>query len=96
MRHSILDLRTDGEFITLDHCYLLLERLGQSLDCMEGTESVFKEIAEEIDPTSVQEYLQRYFEAPEFYRLYRTEMGKGILVGVIVKSLLDKSDLSAE
>lgn len=90
MRKSIPDLREDHDEITLDHCYVLIAYLGRAFDLMEGTEDSFKDLAAALNPEVMRDELQYYFKAPEFSRLFNSEMGKGVLVGVFAKTLLDR------
>jgi hypothetical protein len=87
MGKTIPDLRDDHDQITLDHCYVLLTRLTEALDTLEGSTGKFADIIENFDPSIIQEDLQKYLDAPEFSRLFKSDFGKGVLVGFYVKAL---------
>lgn len=90
MRRRIPDLNDDHDEITLDHCYVLIEHLGKVFSQMEGTpDGVFGGIVDELNPEIMRDHLQSVFKTPEFSRLYKTEMGKGVLIGTFAKNLLD-------
>lgn len=91
---NIPDLRADSPEITLEHCYVLVERLSTMFDLLEGTPGAFKNI-QLVDPYIMQEYYQDTFETHAFARLFQTEMGKGVLVGAFARKLLEKSDEEA-
>ena len=91
------DLRADTDFISLDHCYVLIEHIGRMFDIIEGADpGCYAQLAEEIDPTLMQDTLQAHFEPAAFSRLYKTEMGKGILVGIFAKGILEHDEAEDE
>lgn len=96
MKKSIPDLRDDTDYITLDHVYVLIESLGRTLDQMEGTEGLFAQAADELNPVVLRSFLQSYFEPKTFTRLFKTETGKGVLAGFIIKFILDSEERQTE
>jgi hypothetical protein len=85
-RPSIPDLHADNE-ITLEHCYILVERLGKGFDALEGTNGFYKHIADLVNPARIKEFYDSFLEPPAFSRLFQTEFGKGVLIGMFMQNL---------
>lgn len=84
------DLRPDHTEITLEHCWVLINKLGEAFDLLEGTRGVFTEIEREINPELLKNHFEELFEPQAFSRLFSTELGKGVLVGTFAQVLLEK------
>ncbi len=84
---NIPDLRYDNE-ITLEHCSVLLERIGKTLEIIEGEQGYL--VADKINPRLLLEHYEEHFEPKAFSRMFGTELGKGVLVGSYLQRLLDK------
>lgn len=90
MRKSIPDLQADKNEITLEHCYVLVDRLGIALDLIEGTPGAHKEITDAVNPELLKDHFEEHFVPDEFCRLFKTELGKGVLVGTYAKALMEQ------
>ena len=77
---KIPDLRDNPE-ITTEHCSVLLEKLGVTLEIMYDDESL-RDLAGEADAAQMASDLGTVFSVEQFHRLFQTELGKGLLVGV--------------
>jgi DNA-binding cell septation regulator SpoVG len=86
-RSQIPDLRADAE-ITLEHCSVLLEKIGNTLEVIDGQPGF--QVATLINPELLLEHYEDTFQPEEFCNLFRTEMGKGVLVGTYVQRLLER------
>jgi hypothetical protein len=86
---KIPDLRSNTD-ITLEHCFVLVELFGKTMDTIEGTLNVFQGMAEGLDPHLMKDYYETQFEPEAFNRLFQTELGKGVLVGAFAQSLLEQ------
>jgi hypothetical protein len=86
---TIPDLRHNAE-ITKEHCFVLMDRLGQTLDLLEGTLNAFAGLAAEIDVEVMQMHFEANFEPEAFCRLFGTDIGKGVLVGTFIQVLSDQ------
>jgi hypothetical protein len=87
-KQTIPDLRAEHTEITFEHCHILLVQLGNAMVLMEGNESV-RQIADEIDPMTLQTFYKNNFPMPEFNRLFSSDIGKGVLVGCFVMKILE-------
>lgn len=74
----IPDLRQDNE-ITLEHCSVLLEKLGHALDIMDGQVNNFE--VHLLNPQRLQEHFEDFFEPEAFTRLFQSPDGKYVLIG---------------
>lgn len=83
------DLRQHSAGITLEHCSVLLEKIGKALGMIDGGDQYD---ASQIDPTILLDYYNDLFEPEQFARLFSTELGKGILVGVYVHWTLTRAE----
>lgn len=84
---TIPDLRLNDE-ITLEHCSVLLERIGKTLEIIEGQEGF--SVTNLINPELLLEHYKEQFDAESFCKMFNTELGKGVLVGTYVQRLLEK------
>lgn len=89
MKRMIPDLRDTPE-ITLEHCSVLLEKIEEALNMMEELEGFAQAFVQEIDSNVLLDHYEEHFEVDRFARLFRTEFGKGVLVGSFVQRLFDK------
>lgn len=87
---NIPDLRDNSE-ITLEHCSVLLERIGKTLEIIEGEHGY--EVTDKINSELLLEHYVEYFEPEAFTRMFGTELGKGVLVGTYLQRLLDRITL---
>lgn len=83
----IPDLRQTNE-ITLEHCSVLLERIGSTLEIIEGEAGY--SVTSLINPELLRQHYEGHFEPEAFTRMFATELGKGVLVGSYLQRLLDK------
>lgn len=88
-RTHIPDLHANAE-VTLEHCYILVEYFGKSMDLIEGTVNAFQGMADGLDPSLMKDYYESQFEPEAFNRLFGTDLGKGILVGSFAQALLSQ------
>lgn len=74
------DLRHDHNEFTLEHCSILLERLGGALDLIydEG----MTELSSMVDAETMRDDLLSLMNAQQLSTLFDTEMGKGLIVGM--------------
>lgn len=86
--NTIPDLRNDTDEITLDHCYTLVTYFGKVMDIIDGVENVNEQMLGDYHVEDIQKELQKYFNCLEFSRLFRTNEGKCVLVGVYIASIL--------
>lgn len=75
---NIPDLRHNNE-ITLEHCSVLLEKLGEALDIMDGQKNNFE--VHRLDPSRLQEHFEDFFEPAAFARMFQSTHGKYVLIG---------------
>jgi len=80
------DLRDNPE-ITIEHCSVLLEKLGKMLEIMYDDPAI-RELAGEADARQMAADLSSSFSADQFHRLFQTELGKGLLVGVFFQRFI--------
>ncbi len=74
--------------VTLEHCSVLLEKIGRVLGIMDGIDSY--DVVNEINPQLLMEHYEEHFDPPAFARMFKTELGKGVLVGTYVQRLLER------
>lgn len=88
MSKTVPDLRHTPE-ITLEHCSVLLEKISQALELIEGTEGYG---IEEMDVTPLLHHFEELFEPEAFQKLFmeKSGFGKGILVGTFMTRLLSQ------
>lgn len=88
---NLPDLR-DNPSITIEHCSVLLEKLGKCLEKMYDDPGIGK-LASETDAEKMANDLALAFSPEQFHRLFQTELGKGLLVGVFFQRfILDDDD----
>ncbi len=75
---NIPDLRYGNE-ITLEHCSVLLEKLGEALDTMDGQKNGFE--THKLNPQLLLEHFEEFFDPAMFTRLFQDEYGKYVLIG---------------
>lgn len=86
----IPDLRNEPE-ITLEHCSVLLEKIGNTLEVIDGEAGLA--VAQAINPEMLLIHFEDTFRPEEFQNLFKTEMGKGVLFGTFMhKALLASQD----
>lgn len=82
---QIPDLRDEPE-ITIEHCSVLLEKLGDLLStAYEAPE--LKQLAGEADADEIRKMLANHFSPKKFRELFKTDLGKGVLIGVFFQEL---------
>ncbi len=77
---TIPDLRIDHTEFTLEHCSVLLVRLGKALDKIHG--EGMSEIADQCDAEVMREDLLGICSARQLSILFETELGKGVIIGL--------------
>lgn len=82
---NIPDLRNDPE-ITVEHCSVLLEKLGTMLELVYDDPEL-KKLASEANPVEIREVLAEHFSPRKFREMFRTDLGKGVLIGVFFQGL---------
>lgn len=83
---KIPDLRADNE-ITLEHCYMLLEKVGTAVSTMEDNVEYGADIVNGIDIQHMKDFYVEMYTPNNFTRLYLTVFGQGVLVGSYVNFL---------
>lgn len=84
---NIPDLRNNNE-ITLEHCSVLLERIGTVLEIIDGQRGF--DVTSLINPKLLLAHYEEEFEPEAFARMFLTELGKGVLVGTYIQRLQDR------
>lgn len=85
---TIPDLRVSiHDNITLDHCSVLLEKLRDVITIAEGSEE-FSDIVNGVDTMEMLELFKELYQPPEFNRLFKSDLGKGVLIGVFTHAVL--------
>lgn len=84
---QIPDLRDTPE-ITLEHCSVLLEKIGKAIDIMEGETGT--DVTALLNPELLKDHYEKFFDLEAFDRLFKTELGKGVLIGSYVQKALEK------
>lgn len=90
----IPDLRDTPE-ITIEHCSVLLEKLGMMLETMYDDPGI-RALAGEADARQMAEDLGTLFSPEQFQKLFSTELGKGLLVGVFFNRFILNEDVYDE
>lgn len=83
---NIPDLRDEPE-ITAEHCSVLLEKLGYCLEQMYDDPSI-KAVALEADVYAMVTEFTEVFQPTQFSKLFKTELGKGMLIGVFFQRFI--------
>lgn len=84
---SLPDLRYDHQEFTLEHCSVLLERIAKLFESVHDVE--FGELTDTIDPDSIREFLLELLSPQELSEIFQTEIGKGFLMGMFIKRLVE-------
>jgi hypothetical protein len=79
-RPSIPDLRVDHNEFTLEHCSVLLTRLGRTLDVIY--EAGASSVADQVDTETMRDDLLSCMSANQLSLLFDTELGKGLILGI--------------
>jgi hypothetical protein len=79
MRRIIPDLRVEHNEFTLEHCSVLLVKLGAQLDLIYG--GGMMEIADQADPERMRDDLLSLMSANQLSILFDSEIGKGLIIG---------------
>lgn len=91
MNKKTTDLKTYNE-ITAEHCYILLQRVGQAISQMEADSGYDGlALANEIDPVHMKDHFESHISKKAFQHLFKSEFGKNILVGMFVQKLVQES-----
>jgi hypothetical protein len=80
MKPKIPDLRHDHQEFTLDHCSVLLYKLGKLLDSIELGDNA--EAADQMDAVQMREDLLSLWTPQQLSVLFDSEIGKGLIIGV--------------
>ena len=80
MRKSFPDLRADHNEFTAEHCSVLLHKLGKLLDQMYG--SGMADVDDQVDSEQMREDLLGLFSANQLSKLFETDLGKGLIIGI--------------
>lgn len=89
---NIPDLRHESNDISLEHCSVLLERVRATFGIMypEGPEE-FEVVCNAIDVGAMQEDYKSWFTPKCFSDLFKTQFGKGVLVGAFLKEIMNEN-----
>jgi hypothetical protein len=77
---NIPDLRADHNEFTIEHCSVLLERLGTTLDKIYG--GGMAELAAEADAERMRDDLISLMSANQLSKLFDDDIGKGLIIGI--------------
>jgi hypothetical protein len=80
MKNNIPDLRAHDNEFTLEHCSVLLERLGDTLSAIYTDE--MEEIVMEADSQRIYDDMTSIMSSKQLSTLFRTEVGKGLILGI--------------
>lgn len=83
---KIPDLRAELTGITFEHCHVLVVKVTETINLMEGNNE-FGDIENELDLSLLLRFFKTTYEVDTFNRLFQTELGKGVLVGSFVQEL---------
>jgi hypothetical protein len=83
------DLRNDSEQVTIEHVSVLQERLAAVLDEAYPDEGVARIVTQHFDPEAMKEEILEIFTPAAFLTLFKTEMGKGVLIGAFYQAFID-------
>lgn len=89
---TIPDLRADNE-VTTEHCYVLINKLAGLLS--EYGDDV-GELAKNIDPEKFKEDMAGIVSTKRFFKLYNTDSGKLLLLGMFYQKYVLDQGVSTE
>lgn len=90
---TIPDLRSEHTEITLEHCSVLLEGMNKALGMMyEDGQEEFQLICDNINPEAMKSDLSILFTPKAFSNLFRSPMGKGILIGAFLQRIMNEGE----
>lgn len=93
----IPDLRASSlnDSITLEHCSVLLEKLRDVIAITEDSED-FGYIADNVDLDEMLSMFKEAYQPDEFNRLFKSDLGKGVLIGVYSQMLAESLEKGEE
>lgn len=84
----IPDLQSYDDTVTIEHCSVLQERLGQILDEAFPEENLAVITTEHLDPVRMRTELLELFTPKAFLTMFQTEMGKGVIIGAFIQEYI--------
>lgn len=81
----IPDLNQEDGVVTIEHCSVLQERLGQVLEDAYPGQSLDEIINTRINPDTMREEILEMFTPEAFLTMFQTELGKGVIIGAFVQ-----------
>lgn len=85
---NIPDINQYDDLVTVEHCSVLQERLGQILDDAYPEENLAVIAVEHLDPTRMKKELLELFTPKALLTMFQTELGKGVIIGAFVQKYI--------
>lgn len=77
------------DLVTIEHCSVLQERLGRILqDAYPGEPDILNVTVNHLNPVFMRDELLELFTAQALLTMFKTEMGKGVIIGAFIQKHL--------
>lgn len=89
----IPDLRREDSEISLEHCSVLLERTREALTTAypDDLESL-TQVCDVLNPETMKHDFEILFTTTAFMNLFKSQFGKGVLVGALFSAILNEEE----
>lgn len=84
---NIPDLRAEDTGVTLEHCSVLLEDLGDVLAQAYRSDE-FHSITAQIDPIRMKREILSIFDQDAFLHMFESDFGRGVILGAYIQQFI--------
>ncbi len=87
-----LSLQATPDEVSIEHVSVLQERLAEILDAAYPGDGVSDIVMNHFNPVRVREEMLTLFSPVAFFNLFKTELGKGVIMGAFINKFVMAED----